>query len=176
MNREVGPGSHSPSHSSPVDIFFLCVYVCASASMGARVCVCSFLRECECRYVRVCMCVCVCVGRESLLKCFDAKVVYARKNVPPTPTSLFDMGRQPSSINLSFIRLFVLLFVCSFFCSFILLLSLISHRVSVDVKRHERRRRQIRARELCEQRSGPGLSLPVSFFPCPSSAVGFLWM
>ena len=31
-------------------------------------------------YVRVCVCVCVCecvcVGRESLLECFDAKIVY----------------------------------------------------------------------------------------------------
>ena len=106
-----------PGLSFPISFFscrytiFFCVCVCEREYGCTRVWVCSFLRECECRYVRVCMC----VGRESLLKCFDAKVVYARKNVPPTPTSLFDMGRQPSSINLSFIRLFV----CSFFCSFV---------------------------------------------------------
>ena len=50
---------------------------------------------------------CACVGRESLLECFDAKIVYAQKKVPPPPTSLFDIGRQPSSINLSFVRLFI---------------------------------------------------------------------
>ena len=36
---------------------------------------CLSLRGCVCRYMRVC----VCVGRESLLECFDVKIVYARK-------------------------------------------------------------------------------------------------
>ena len=36
-------------------------------------CVC--VRAC----VRACVCVCVCVGRECLLECFDAKIVYAHK-------------------------------------------------------------------------------------------------
>ena len=47
------------------------------------VCVCSSLRQCVCRYVRVC--VCVCVGRECLLECFDAKIVYAYKMSPHLP-------------------------------------------------------------------------------------------
>ena len=31
----------------------------------------------------VCVCVCVCVWRESLLECFDVKIVYADKLCPP---------------------------------------------------------------------------------------------
>ena len=73
---------------------------------------CSSLRECVrgyvCVRVRVCVCECVCVGRKSLLECFDAKIVYEKKNVLHPPTSLFDMGRRPSSINFrSFVRSFV---------------------------------------------------------------------
>ena len=49
----------------------------------------------------------MCVGRYFLLECFDAKIVYAQKMSPP-PTSLFDMGRWPSSIHLSFVRSFSL--------------------------------------------------------------------
>ena len=39
MNREVGLGSHSPSHSSPVDIFFLCVCMCVRARVWVHACV-----------------------------------------------------------------------------------------------------------------------------------------
>ena len=43
---------------------------------------CAWVRVCV--RVRVCVCECVCVGRESLLECFDAKIVYAQK-MSPTP-------------------------------------------------------------------------------------------
>ena len=78
-------------------MFYLCV--CAREYV---VCVraCSSLCECVHRY----MCVCVCIGRESLLECLDVMIVYAHKMFLPTATSLFDMGRRPSSINHSFIH------------------------------------------------------------------------
>ena len=68
-------------------VLFLCVRACAS--MGARVCECA--RVCR---VNACVgtCVCragvcgvrvrVCVGRECLLECFDAKIVYAHRMSP----------------------------------------------------------------------------------------------
>ena len=79
-----------------------CEFLCVRARVCVRICVNACVGTCVC--VRVCVCVCVCVGRECLLECFDAKIVYAHKMSPPPPTSLFDMGRGPSSINLSFVR------------------------------------------------------------------------
>ena len=36
-------------------------------------------------------------------ECLEVMIVYAH-TLPPHPTSLFDMGRRPSSTNLSFVR------------------------------------------------------------------------
>ena len=95
----------------------VCVCVCVCACVCVCVCVCVRTCVCVCVCVRACVRVyaCVCVWRESLLECFDVMIVYAHKmppltssNHPPSPTSLFDMGRRPSSINHSFFRLFVI--------------------------------------------------------------------
>ena len=40
------------------------------------------------------------------MECFDVMIVYADKMFLPPPTSLFDMRRQPGSINHSFVRSF----------------------------------------------------------------------
>ena len=65
---------------------------------------CVYVRACVRACARARMCVCVCVGRECLLECFDAKIVYVHKMSPhlPPPTSRFDMGRRPSSLKRSF--------------------------------------------------------------------------
>ena len=42
------------------------------------------------------------------MECFDVMTVYADKMSPPPPTSLFDMRRQPGSINHLFVHSFFL--------------------------------------------------------------------
>ena len=86
--------------------WLLCLFLCLKGHLRVYVLfVCVRTRVCcVCASVCIGICVCVCIGRESLLKCLDVMIVYAHKMFLPTATSLFDMGRWPSSINHSFIH------------------------------------------------------------------------